>query len=140
MPIINRGGHFLLTEVVIETISQNLLTEAVTFNVTATVNTPIFRGGHVIENCLSYWAEQNNAHIREQTLTQSLSLPQISLRSRRSSLRSSHAPSLCSSQATGPYSALLRPGRTRRKGRPRQLTDAAMEHSRRTRPRRAAAG
>ena len=38
---INRGGHFLLTEVVTETTSQNTLTEAVTFNSTALVNTPI---------------------------------------------------------------------------------------------------
>ena len=29
MPSINRGGHFLLTEVVIKTASQNTLTEAV---------------------------------------------------------------------------------------------------------------
>ena len=50
---INRCGHFLLTESVLETASQNQLTEVVTFNVTASVNTPIFRGGHIIDVRLS---------------------------------------------------------------------------------------
>ena len=49
----NAHGHVLLTEVVKETTSQNRLTEAVTFNVTASVNTTIFRGGHVTKNHLS---------------------------------------------------------------------------------------
>jgi len=53
MPSFNKDGHFLLTEAFTVTVSQNRLTQAVTFNVTASVNTPIFRGGHVIENCLS---------------------------------------------------------------------------------------
>jgi len=47
MPSINRGGHFLLTETVTKNASENLFTEAVIFNVNASVNTPIFRGGHV---------------------------------------------------------------------------------------------
>ena len=45
MPDINRGGHFLLTEAVTKTASENLLTEAVNFNMTASVNRRIFRGG-----------------------------------------------------------------------------------------------
>ena len=52
MPSINRGGHFLLTEAVKETASQNRLTEAVTIKITASVNTPIFRGGHIMKNRL----------------------------------------------------------------------------------------
>jgi len=48
MPIINRDGHFLLTEVVKETTSQNRLTEAVNIKLTASINTPIFRGGYPI--------------------------------------------------------------------------------------------
>jgi len=53
MPNIKRGDHFVLTETVIETASQNRLTQAVTFNVTASVNGPIFRGRHIIESSLS---------------------------------------------------------------------------------------
>ena len=53
MPIINRGSHFVLIEAVRKTVSQNLLTETVIFNVTASVNTTIFRGGHVIDVRLS---------------------------------------------------------------------------------------
>jgi hypothetical protein len=49
MHSINRGGHVLLTEVVKETASQNQLTEAVNVNVTASVNTTIFRGGQLIK-------------------------------------------------------------------------------------------
>ena len=43
MPIINRGGHLLLTEAIKETTSQNPLTETVNVNVTASINTPFFR-------------------------------------------------------------------------------------------------
>ena len=53
MHSINRGGHLLLTETVILTASENQLTKAVDFNVTASVNTPIFRGGYVIKDRLS---------------------------------------------------------------------------------------
>ena len=42
MPNINRGIHFLLTKAVEETVSQNLLTEAVIVIPTASVNTSIF--------------------------------------------------------------------------------------------------
>jgi hypothetical protein len=45
MPSINRAGHLLLTEVVKETASRNRLTETVIVNVTASINTPIFRCG-----------------------------------------------------------------------------------------------
>src|SRR6185437_767754 len=38
MPSINRGGHFLLTEVVKKIASQNRLTEAVTLQWSASVN------------------------------------------------------------------------------------------------------
>ena len=47
MATINRSGHFLLTETVKQTASQNRLTEAVDIKVTASVNTPIFRGGYL---------------------------------------------------------------------------------------------
>jgi len=48
MPSINRGSHFLLTKAVTITASENQLTEAVTYNVTAFVNRRIFRDGRVI--------------------------------------------------------------------------------------------
>jgi len=53
MTSINRGGHFLLTETVKETASQNRLTETINIKVTASVNTPIFRGGPHIKTRLS---------------------------------------------------------------------------------------
>ena len=46
---INRGGHFLLTEAVKKTASQNGLTEAFNLNMTASINTSIFRGGLLIK-------------------------------------------------------------------------------------------
>ena len=49
MPAINRGDHFLLTEAVKKTVSQNQLTEADNLNVTASVNSPIFEGGSLIK-------------------------------------------------------------------------------------------
>ena len=49
MPSINKGDHFLLIEIVKETISQNRLTEAVDIKVTVSVNTPIFRDSFVIK-------------------------------------------------------------------------------------------
>jgi len=45
MLAINRGVHFLLTEVVKKTTLQNRLTEAVTVRTTASVNSSIFGGG-----------------------------------------------------------------------------------------------
>ena len=42
---INRGGHFLLTEAVTKTASENRLIEVVNINVTASVIRHIFRGG-----------------------------------------------------------------------------------------------
>ena len=57
MPSINRGGRFLLIEAVIKTTSKNQLTEVVDFNVTASVNTPIFRGEHVINDRLNKKAQ-----------------------------------------------------------------------------------
>ena len=53
MPSTNKGDHFLLIEIVKETISQNRLTEAVDIKVTVSVNTPIFRDRHVIKVRLS---------------------------------------------------------------------------------------
>jgi len=38
MPGINQGGHFLLTEAVTKTASQNRFTEAVSLKMTASVN------------------------------------------------------------------------------------------------------
>jgi hypothetical protein len=52
MPSINRGGHVLLTEAVMKIASENLLTKAVVYNVTASVNRSIFIGGHIINNRL----------------------------------------------------------------------------------------
>jgi len=51
---INRGGHFLLTESVKETASQNQLTEAVTIKITVSINTVIFGGGPLIKACIGY--------------------------------------------------------------------------------------
>ena len=45
MLVINRGGHFLLTEAVKKTASQNRLTEAVSVRTTALINSSIFGGG-----------------------------------------------------------------------------------------------
>ena len=47
MPSINKDDHFLLTEAVKESASQNILTEVVNIKVTASVNTPIFRGSYL---------------------------------------------------------------------------------------------
>ena len=45
---VNRGGHFILTELVKETASQNRLIETVDVNLTSSFNTPIFKGGCII--------------------------------------------------------------------------------------------
>jgi hypothetical protein len=42
---INRGNHFVLT---VAAASQNPLTEVVTIKIPASVNTPIFGGGRLI--------------------------------------------------------------------------------------------
>ena len=44
---INRDGPFLLTEAVTKTTSENRLTEAINFNMTVSVNTPINRCGYL---------------------------------------------------------------------------------------------
>ena len=49
MTSINRGDHFLLTEAVKETASQNQLTEAVDIKVAGSYNSPIFRDGLLIK-------------------------------------------------------------------------------------------
>ena len=57
MPSINRGGRFLLAEAVIKTASKNRLAELLDFHVTASVNTPSFKGSHVINDRLSKKAQ-----------------------------------------------------------------------------------